>query len=79
MNRMHIIEKEKILKAFGAFIREGRLKKGLSQEDVATQVDIKRTYYTLIEAGQRQLYFALALNICRVLDLDIGKFMNQLK
>ena len=76
---MPTIEKEKISKEFGAFIREGRLKKGLSQEDVATQVDIKRTYYTLIEEGQRQVYFALALNICNVLDLDIGKFMKQLK
>ena len=68
------IEAEKISKEFGAFIREGRQKKGLKQEDVAKQVDISRPYYTMIEAGKRDAYFALAINICRVLDLDISKF-----
>lgn len=76
---MPIMEDEKILKEFGAFIREGRHKKGLKQEDVAKQVDISRPYYTMIEAGKRDAYLALAINICRVLDLDLSQIYNEKK
>lgn len=76
---MKNIDQEKISKEFGAFIREAREKKGLFQADVAEQVGISRVYYTYIEAGHRQAYFALAINICNVLDLDINEFIKRLK
>lgn len=76
---MATIDNQKISKEFGAFIRKGRESQGVRQEDVANQVDICRSYYAHIEAGQRQAYFALAVNICRVLNLDISSFLKNLE
>ena len=76
---MKTIDKEKVAAEFGRFVREARERKGLYQADVAEQIGVSRSYYTMIEAGNREIYFTLAINICRVLDLDIGQFMKLLK
>lgn len=76
---MNTVSKEKISKEFGQFVREAREKKGLYQADIAEQLGMSRGYYTHIEAGNRDIYFTLAINICRVLDLDINDFIKRLK
>jgi len=76
---MKTINKEKVSKEFGQFIREAREKKGLYQADIAEQLGVSRAYYTHIEAGNREIYFTLAINICRVLDLDVNDFVKLLK
>lgn len=76
---MKTIEKEKVAKEFGTFIREARENKGLYQANVAELLGVSRSYYTMIEAGDREIYFTLAINLCRVLDLNINDFMKRLK
>lgn len=76
---MKTIEKEKVATEFGSFIREARENKGLLQADVAEKLGVSRSYYTMIEAGNREIYFTLAINICRVLDLNINDLMKRLK
>ena len=76
---MKVIEKDKISVEFGAFIREAREAKGLYQADVAEMLGVSRSYYAFIEGGQRDIYLTLAVNLCRVLDLDISDFMTRLK
>ena len=76
---MKTIDKEKISVEFGAFVREAREKKGLYQADVAEKLGVSRSYYAYIEAGSREIYFTLAINLCRVLDLDINDFIKTLK
>ena len=76
---MKIIDKEIVTKEFGLFIREAREKKGLYQSDIAEQLGVSRAYYTHIEAGNREIYFTLAVNICRILDLDLGEFAKFLR
>lgn len=76
---MKTINKEKVSKEFGQFIREAREKKGLYQADIAEQLGVSRAYYTHIEAGNREIYFTLAINICRVLNLDVNDFVKLLK
>lgn len=76
---MKVVEKETISVEFGKFIREARENKGLYQADVAKMLGVSRVYYTHIEAGYRDIYFTLAVNICRVLDLNINDFMKLLK
>ena len=39
-------------KAFGAVVRNLRLEKGLSQEELAFEVGISRNYVSLVELGQ---------------------------
>lgn len=76
---MKTVEKEKVLKEFGAFIREARESKGIYQAEIAEQLGVSRAYYTHIEAGNREFYFTMAINICRVLNLDINEFVKRLK
>ena len=75
---MKTVEKEMITVEFGQFIREARERKGMLQAIVAEQLGVSRSYYTMIENGQRDIYFSLAINICCVLDLNINDFMKQL-
>ena len=53
--------------------------KGLLQADVAEKLGVSRSYYGHIESGNREINFTLAINICRVLNLDISDFMKMLK
>ena len=76
---MKTVSKEKISEEFGLYIREARERKGLYQADVAEQLGVSRVYYTYIETGKRDIYFTLAVNICRVLDLDISEFVKRMK
>ena len=76
---MRPIDKERVAKEFGAFIREAREKRGLYQADVAAQLGVSRAYYTHIEAGNRDIYFATAVEICGILKLDISEFVKRLK
>lgn len=76
---MKAIDKETISAEFGTFIREAREKKGLYQADVADKIGVSRSYYGHIETGNRDIYFSLAVNLCRVLDLNINDFMKCLK
>ena len=71
---MKTIDKETVSKEFGLFIREAREMKGLLQAEIAEQLGMSRAYYTHIEAGNREIYFTLAINICRVLNLDINEY-----
>jgi DNA-binding XRE family transcriptional regulator len=64
---------------FGRFIREARETKGHLQANIAEKLGISRSYYGHIESGNREIYFTLAINICRVPDPDINDFMKLLK
>jgi transcriptional regulator with XRE-family HTH domain len=49
------------LERFGEKIREERLKQGYSQQDLADEIDVSRTYLSQIEQGRaRNLSFRLA-------------------
>ena len=76
---MKPIDNEKISVEFGAFIRNARESRGLYQAEVAEAAGVSRSYYAYIETGNREIYFTLAINICRVLDLDINDFIKTLK
>ena len=76
---MKAIEKEQVTMEFGRFVRDARERKGMTQADTAERLGVSRSYYTMIEAGDREIYFTLALNICRVLDLNINDFVKYLK
>lgn len=76
---MKTYEEEIISAKFGSFIRESREEKGLYQADIAEQIGVSRSYYSLIEAGKRDIYFSLAVKICRTLELDARKLIECLK
>lgn len=61
--------KKNILIIFGNKVREQRLKKGLSQEELASRAGLHRTYIGMIERAEKNITLeniekiALALNM----------------
>ena len=75
-----VMDTHDIALGFGSFIRDGRLRKKLSQKEVAAKLNISQVYYCHIEIGKRNIDLALALEICKVLELDLNDFtQNVLK
>ena len=74
---MKMIEREKALIEFGRAIRSARENKDWFQAEVAEKLGISSSYYAMIENGDREIYFTLALNICRVLEVDVCEFMKR--
>ena len=57
--------KQNILIRFGERVREERLKKGLSQEDLAFRADLHRTDIGMIERAEKNITL---INICKICD-----------
>lgn len=74
---MKIINNSECLIGFGEFIKNGREARGLRQSDVAEQLDISQAYYSMIERGERQVDFVLALEITKALGLDVSDFIRK--
>jgi len=63
---------------FGEFIKAGRLKKNLTQTEVAKRLNRAQSYYNYLESGGRNVDLSLAMELCRILDLDLNDFVNSL-
>ena len=53
--------------AFGAVLRAARTARGLSQEDLAGDADVDRTYPSLLERGHRVPTLVVFLRLCAAL------------
>ena len=74
---MKIIDNSECLVGFGDFIRSQRERLGRFQGDVAAEIGISQVYYSQIERGVRNVDLVLALEICKVLKLDINKYIKK--
>lgn len=74
---MFIPDNEDYQIAFGQWIKAARERKDLFQSEIAAQLKIRQSYYSMIENGQRNVDLGLALRICKILGLDIGDFNKQ--
>ena len=59
------MKEQKIKNLFGEHIRKFRKSKGLSQEELALQSGLDRTYIGGVERGERNISL---INICRIAD-----------
>lgn len=81
---MKKLENSECLIEFGKFIREGREKRGLYQEEVAKILGVTQAYISVIERGcktsdgaTRNVDLVFALKLCQVLRLDLNDFIKQ--
>lgn len=58
-------------KAFGKVLREFRQASGKSQETLALEAGLDRTYISLLELGQRSPTLDTILPLCNALDLSL--------
>ncbi|MGG3888612.1 helix-turn-helix transcriptional regulator [Metabacillus fastidiosus] len=59
------------------WLKEIRTVKNLTQLDVAIKAKIERSYYTMIEAGNRKPSVNVAKAIANVLEFDWTNFFNE--
>jgi transcriptional regulator with XRE-family HTH domain len=66
-----------ILKRFGNKVRELRLQKGLSQEELAFRSGLHRTYIGMIERAEKNLTLLNIEKISIALDIEIIDFFKN--
>lgn len=69
--------KQEILLKFGDNVREERLKKGLSQEELARKAGVHRTYIGMIERGEKNITLTNIKKVANALDLKLDRLMSD--
>ena len=72
-------DKSKILIKFGERVREVRIEKGLSQEQLAHIADVHRTYIGMIERAEKNITLINIEKIAKALNVDIKELFNDTK
>lgn len=65
-----------IRKRFGERVRELRQMAGLSQEELAFEADIDRSYVSNIEKGKRNVSLVIIEKIANALNVSINELFN---
>ena len=65
-----------ILKKFGETIRRERKRQGLSQEELAFESGLHRTYISSVERGERNVTLLSIQRIARALKVRPGELVN---
>lgn len=71
--------KKELLILIGKNIREIRIKKGISQEELAFRASINRTYMGDIERGEHSVSAANLFQIAKVLRVEVGDLFPSIK
>jgi len=69
----------KVSIAFGKVLRELRLNKGLSQEQLGFEADLRRTYVSILELGQQQPSLTTLLKLAKALNIKASQLMALLE
>jgi transcriptional regulator with XRE-family HTH domain len=64
---------------FGNIIKEERLKLKFSQEKLALEADIDRTYMNDIEKGSRNVSLKIAHKLSKALNIPLSNLLKDLK
>ena len=64
---------------FSKILKEKRIKKGLYQKDVAQILKISTSKYNKIENGSIEPSFKELYTLCKMFNIDILKFENNIK
>ncbi len=76
MNRILTMTNER-LQTLGLNIKFARMKKGLSQEELAELVDTSRITISFIETARQNPTILKIIDIARVLDIDINELIKN--
>lgn len=64
---------------FGLVLKELRLGKGLSQESLANQSDIDRTYISDIEKGERNISLKIIERLSKTLQISLSELFKTIE
>lgn len=66
-------------KAFGVALREYRLQKRVSQEALAHDAGLDRTYISMLELGRRSPKLDTMLAICKALQIPLSLIVTRVE
>lgn len=69
------LNKDELLKKFGLNVKIARLKKGLTQEELADLLNIHLTYIARIETGKINMSLGKILELANALNIDINSLL----
>tara|TARA_R110002072_G_C7927600_1_gene531449 strand:- start:1583 stop:1807 length:225 start_codon:yes stop_codon:yes gene_type:complete len=69
----------KIRKIFGSNVRKERLGVGWSQEELAAESGLHRTYIGAIERGERNITLLKIVQIANAVGVDAGAFFEGIQ
>lgn len=69
----------KLQRKFGLVLKELRQEKGLSQESLANQSDIDRTYISDIEKGERNISLNIIERLSVTLQISLSEFFKKIE
>ncbi len=64
------------LKTLALNIKFARMKKGISQEELAELIDVSRTAISFIETAKQNPTILKVIDIAKVLDVDINELIK---
>lgn len=63
--------------AFGSVLREIRTRRNFSQEQMALECDLDRTYISLLERGKRQPTLTTLFRLATVLNVSASEMIDE--
>ena len=66
-----------ILEKFGQKVREERLKQGLSQEKLADEAGVHRTYIGMIERAEKNITLLNIEKISKALGVKVSRLLEE--
>lgn len=73
------MDKDKFLREFGLNLKIERIRKGLTQEQLAEKADCSAPYIGYVERGLKCPTVFQYVKIADILELDTGEFINNIK
>lgn len=65
--------------AFGKVLRRLRMAKNLTQEELGFESDLRRTYISSLELGQKEPSLGTVLKISKALDMGVSELLLQVE
>ncbi|MDE0471257.1 MAG: helix-turn-helix transcriptional regulator [Ekhidna sp.] len=75
--KLAVISDSDILKKFGENVRKLRKAHNISQEELAYQADLHRTYIGMIERAEKNITLLNIEKIANALDVDIRDLLTE--
>ncbi|CCY25281.1 MAG: helix-turn-helix transcriptional regulator [Brachyspira sp.] len=70
------MNKEELLKRFGKNVKIERIKKDLTQEQLAENMDVSQNYLACIECGRQNMSLAKVLELSQALGINIENLLR---
>ena len=70
------MNKEELLKRFGKNVKIERIKKDLTQEQLAETMDVSQNYLAFVECGRQNMSLAKVLELSKALGVNIESLLK---